>query len=266
MRVNPKLYPVADELTPYETQLLDDRKVEIYLMDSFEGIKEEFVDKKGQFAVWSSQDGINYRVFLENGYYERVKELYSEPVNKIWLDFYDKTDSISKKFSNYFIYPLMGIAVVACVLSIALSGKMPSWVSWVIIGVLAFMFILMIFVNMKIKKVVLNENTKARQLIIDHFGEKRFDELIELQKSYMDEYFENLHPEDKNVEETSEEDNEKVEVLENKEETVDAKEETVEAKEEATEVKEDVTVTEEANQEVKNETEEVSENKETSNE
>lgn len=217
MRVNPKLYPVADEVTPYETQTWENRKVEIYLMDSFEGIKEEFVIKKGQFAVWSSMDGENYRLFLENGYFERVKELYTEPVNKIWLDFYDTTDGISRKFSNFFIYPLMGVAVIACVLSIFLSQYMPSFVSWIIIGVLAAMFVAMIFVNMKVKKVVLNENTKARQKIIDHFGGNRFDELIEMQKAYMDEYFENLYPEDK-VEE-SKEDIETAEIEAPKEET-----------------------------------------------
>ncbi len=216
MRVNPKLYPVADEVTPYETQTWENRKVEIYLMDSFEGIKEEFVIKKGQFAVWSSMDGENYRLFLENGYFERVKELYTEPVNKIWLDFYDTTDGISRKFSNFFIYPLMGVAVIACVLSIFLSQYMPSFVSWIIIGVLAAMFVAMIFVNMKVKKVVLNENTKARQKIIDHFGGNRFDELIEMQKAYMDEYFENLYPEDK---EESEEKNETAEIEAPKEET-----------------------------------------------
>lgn len=260
MRVNPKLYPVADEVTPYETQTWENRKVEIYLMDSFEGIKEEFVIKKGQFAVWSSMDGENYRLFLENGYFERVKELYTEPVNKIWLDFYDTTDGISRKFSNFFIYPLMGVAVIACVLSIFLSQYMPSFVSWIIIGVLAAMFVAMIFVNMKVKKVVLNENTKARQKIIDHFGGNRFDELIEMQKAYMDEYFENLYPEDK---EESEENNEAAEIEAPKEEAEaveEVKEENTsdEAKEESAEA---AVETEEKTTEADEETKEPKEEK-----
>jgi len=224
MRVNPKLYPVADEVTPFEVQNCGDKKVELYLMDSFEGIKEEFVIRKGQFAVWSSADGINYRLFLENGYYERVKDLYSEPVNQIWLDFYDTTDNISKKFSNYFIYPLMGFAIVACLASIFLAQYMASFVSWIIIGVLAVMFIVMIFVNMKMKKKILAENTKSRQKIIDHFGGNRFDELIEMQKTYMDEYFEKLYPQDaeeENKEDAASTDNTEEKVTEESTEVVE---------------------------------------------
>ena len=242
MKINPKLFAVADEVEPIEVQEFDERKIEIYSMDQFEGIKEEFVMRKGQFAVWSSVDGVNYRLFLEDGYHKRVAELYSTQVNRTWVNFYDITDGISKKFSNYFVYPLMGVAVVACVLSIFLSKYMPSWTSWVIIGVLAVMFIAMIFVNMKIKKVVLNENTKARQEIIDYLGEGKFDALIEAQKSYMDEYYENLYP--KNEEETSEETVETAE--ENKEEEAPAQNESEasEVKVEDTKVNEDSVVDE----------------------
>ena len=200
MKINPKLFMVADGIEPIEVQEFDERKIEIYSMEQFEGIKEEFVMKKGQFAVWSSVDGVNYRLFLEEGYRKEVSELYSEKVNRTWVNFYDTTDRISKKFSNYFVYPLMGVAVLACVLSIFLNQYMPSWASWVIIGVLAVMFVLMIFVNMKIKKVVLKENTKARQEIIDYLGENKFDALIEAQKSYMDKYYENLYPDDEEAE------------------------------------------------------------------
>ena len=254
MRINPKLYNVADEVTPYETQEFDDKKVELYMMDSFEGIKEEFVIKKGQFAVWSSADGTNYRVFLENGYYDAVKDLYSQRVNQIWVDFYDKTDSISNKFSRFFVYPLMGVAIVACILSIVLQKQIGPIGSWIIIGVLAAMFIAMIFVNMKIKKVIVKENAKSRQLIVDHLGENRFDELIELQKSYMDQYFQNLYPEDaenKEAEEenSAEEANEKIKEVEapaeEKTEALDNNDTTTDAKENAS--------TEEANEETKGE-------------
>lgn len=260
MRVNPKLYPVADEVTPFETQNCGDKKIELYLMDSFEGIKEEFVMKKGQFAVWSSADGINYRLFLENGYYDRIKELYSEPVNKIWLDFYDTTDKISKKFSNYFIYPLMAFAVIACIASIFLSNYMPPFVSWIIIGVLAAMFVAMIFVNMKMKKAILAENTKSRQQIIDHFGGNRFDELIEMQKTYMDEYFENLYPEDKSEENTEEnvEENNNVLVEDTDAEAVDA--EASNTLENVQETKDEVEVVEETETENPEEEKTVNEN------
>lgn len=248
MKINTKLFAVADEIEPVEVQEFDGRKIEIYSMDQFEGIKEEFVMKKGQFAVWSSIDGFNYRLFLEPGYHERVKELYCPKVNQTWVNFYDTTDAISKKFSNYFVYPLMGVAVIACVLSIFLSKYMPSFVSWIIIGVLGVLFIAMIFVNMKIKKVVLNENTKARQAIIDYLGGNKFDELIEAQKSYMDEYYENLYPTEENAEvESQNEENNQVE---------EVKEETSEVKEDKPEVEDAPEQTEEVKEEIKTETSE----------
>ena len=238
MKINHKLFAVADGVEPIEVQEFDERKIEIYSMDQFEGIKEEFVMKKGQFAVWSSVDGFNYRLFLEDGYHKKLKDLYCQKVNQTWVNFYDTTDSISKKFSNYFVYPLMGVAVLACVLSIFLNQYMPSWTSWVIIGVLAVMFVAMIFVNMKIKKVVLKENTKARQEIIDYLGEAKFDALIEAQKSYMDEYFENLYPKAEDEETEASE--------ETKEVAVESTPEVEEVKEEKTdEVKTEAPVVEE---------------------
>lgn len=256
MRINAKLYPVADEVTPYETQTFDNKKVELFMMSSFEGIKEEFVIKKGQFAVWSSMDGLNYRLFLEDGYYDTVKELYCETVNKIWLDFYDRTDAISGKFSKFFVYPLMAIAIAACVLSIVLQKQIGAIGSWIIIGVLALMFVAMIFVNMKIKKVIVNENAKSRQLIVDHFGGNRFDELIELQKSYMDEYFNKLNPvEEENTDSENAENTENTENVEAEEAAT-----TEENKAEETEDKKEDTITEEetsenleANEEIKGE-------------
>lgn len=197
MKINPKLFAATEgEVEPIETQEFDGRKVELYLMSQVEGVKDEFLMTKGQFAVWSSADGVNYKVFLEDGYYNEVSELYAQPINKIWVDFWDKTDKISKKFSMFFIYPLMGIAIVLCILSITLSKYFGSVGTYIILGVLVAMFIALIFVNMFTKKKIVFESTKSREEIQNYLGDEKYDALINAQKAYMDEFFDKLNPEE----------------------------------------------------------------------
>ncbi|MBQ9124097.1 MAG: hypothetical protein IJY14_00230 [Acholeplasmatales bacterium] len=191
MKINPKLFMIADEVEPLEVQQLEGHNIEIYFMDDFNGVKEEFI-AKGQFAVWASVDGVNYRVFIEKGYYEAVGELYTSPINQIWVDFWDKTDAISKKFSRRFIMPIMIAAILLCIVSFFL----PGWGNYVVIIALVVMFIGMIVSNSKTKKAIVAENIASRDLIIKHFGEKKFDKLIETQKEYMDEYYNKLYEEE----------------------------------------------------------------------
>lgn len=252
MRINPKLYAVAEGKTPVEVQEFDDRKIEVFLMDDLDGVKDEYVLGKGQFAVWSSVDGTNYRLYIENGYYQEVTPLYSQPVNKVWIEFWDVTDGISKKFSRFIIYPLMIIAVVLCVLSLVLQQYMGNWGSWVIIGVLILLFIIMIVSNSVTKKKIGEENIKSRQKIVEFFGQDEFNALIDKQKAYMDSYFENLYPQEEATEALAEEENADAK----------AKDENVEVAEEATEEAAEDEVVEEKAEEVKEEAVEDEEAKE----
>ena len=252
MRINPKLYAVAEGKTPVEVQEFDDRKIEVFLMDDLEGVKDEYVLGKGQFAVWSSVDGTNYRLYIENGYYQEVTPLYSQPVNKVWIEFWDVTDGISKKFSRFIIYPLMIIAVVLCVLSLVLQQYMGNWGSWVIIGVLILLFIIMIVSNSVTKKKIGEENIKSRQKIVEFVAQDEFNALIDKQKAYMDSYFENLYPQEEATEALAEEENTDAK----------AKDENVEVAEEATEEAAEDEVVEEKAEEVKEEAVEAEEAKE----
>lgn len=191
MRINPKLYFIANEVEPLDVQEFDNRKIEVFYMDDFDGVKEEFIGK-GQFAVWASEDGVNYRIFVEKGYYETLGELYSQPVNKIWVDFWDKTDAIQKKFSRKFMIPLMVIAVLVCLGSFFI----PVVGDWLAIGVLLVMIVVMFIGNSKVRKSIMRENINSRDLISKHLGQNRFEKLIEAQKEYMDQYYANLYPDD----------------------------------------------------------------------
>ena len=234
MKINPKLYEVAEGKTPVEVQDCDGRSVEVFLMSDLEGVKDEYVLGKGQFAVWTSIDGSNYRLYIEDGYYDAVKPLYGSAVNKVWLTFWDVTDAISKKFSRFIIYPLMILAVVLCVLSLVLQKYWGDWGSWVVIGVLILLFIVMIVSNSITKKKIAEENVKSRQQIVDFFGEEEFNSLIDEQKSYMDKYFENLYPEEEATEALEE-----GEAVEAKEDVAEEVEVVEEAKAEEAEVVEE---------------------------
>ena len=79
-------------------------------MNEFQALMDEFINK-GKFAVWSSVDGVNYHLYIEEGYYNELKQLYTQPINKIWVDFWDTCVAITKKSNTHYIVPLTIIAV-----------------------------------------------------------------------------------------------------------------------------------------------------------
>lgn len=202
MRINPKIYRAIDSAEPFETQEFDGRKIELYFMNGFDGIQEEFIGK-GQFAVWTSDDGFNYRMLIEEGYYNVVGELYSQDINKIWVEFWDKTDAISKKFTRFFMIPMM-IIVVAVVIICNFLGNIGSYIS---IGVLIASFIAMLFINTRTKKAIMQENVNSRKMIVEKIGQEHFDKLLEAQKEYMDEYYDKLYPSEEDEENSDDSEN-----------------------------------------------------------
>ncbi|MBR4496494.1 MAG: hypothetical protein IKP12_05125 [Acholeplasmatales bacterium] len=199
MRINPKIFTLADGATPIEVQEFDGRKVELFYLDDYEEAKNEFI-AKSQFAVWSSIDGVNYRVYIESGYYNAVKALYQQPINKIWVDFWDTTENITKKTSRRILIPMM---VVCCGLCIGSFFVKQDWASYAIIGVLILAFICMIVVNSFTRKKVMEANIKSRNEISDFLGQNQFDDILKKQKEYIDEYYDKLYQND-NVEEDDE--------------------------------------------------------------
>lgn len=201
MRINPKLYAAPTDEQPLDTQEFDERKIEIYNMNNFPAVKEEFINK-GRFAAWSSEDGKNYRVFIEEGYYNELQDLYTPAINKIWVDFWDTCESISRKSSYRVILPVTILAIAGCFG----ASFLPKEVSlYVMIAVVVVAFGVMLFTNRFSKKKIYDANVASVEKIKEALnGEDKFNELMDKQKNYMDSYYAALYPEDEEDKEESE--------------------------------------------------------------
>ena len=219
---------------PIEVQEFDGRKVELFYLED-EVVKTDFINKS-QFAVWSSLDGVNYRLYLEQGYYNAVPKLYSKEVNQIWLKFWDTTEAITRKTSRFILIPMMIVCIGLCIASFAIQNQIASYVT---IGVLIAAFIGMLVVNSFTRKKVMQENMNSRNKIAEVLGQDEFDNILKTQKDYMDAYYQAMYPDDEDFEAEEEA---------KEEATVEAVEEP-KAEEAAEEVKEEAA--EEAKEEVK---------------
>lgn len=192
LRINPKAYDIALDSTPIEVQEFDSRIIKVFYLNEFDVLMEEFINK-GKFAVWSSVDGVNYHLYVEEGYYNELKELYGQPINKIWVDFWDNCEALTKKASTRIIIPGTIVAVALCLL----CSFLPESVSlYATIAVVAIAFIGMLTVNRWTKKKIYDENVKSVDLIKKELGSKNFEKLLEKQKNYMDNYYDSLYPDE----------------------------------------------------------------------
>lgn len=198
MKINPRIYDYAVEENKLESQELGEHNLEMYKLNDYPDLLEEFTNK-GKFAVWSSVDGKNYRLFIEEGYLEKLKPLYSKKINGIWLDFWDKCEKIGNKF-RIIVLPITLVIIVGIFLiSMLVPSKMVSTILIISISAL-FLIGLLIFRKISNNKFA-EANKESVDLIKQYLGAKKFESLLEAQRSYLDEYF------GYNDEEQTEEDN-----------------------------------------------------------
>lgn len=246
MKLNERVFEVLNG-EPVEVQNLDGHEVKIYILDDYPDVLNEFVNK-GKFAVWSCVDGTNYKLAIEKGYYDELRELYSDKVNDTWLKFWDECEKISSTFSKKIVLPATAVIIVIFVVLMALSNKMPGKLGTYLTLGLAIFYVLVILILRKLttnKINIANQNSLA--VIKKNLGEAHFNDLLERQRNYIDAYYDTLSAKEE-AEASANEEN--VNELKETEETTEAEKEESNNNEE-TEVKEKevVETTEEASNE-----------------
>lgn len=246
MKLNERVFEVLNG-EPVEVQNLDGHEVKIYILDDYPDVLNEFVNK-GKFAVWSCVDGTNYKLAIEKGYYDELRELYSDKVNDTWLKFWDECEKISSTFSKKIVLPATAVIIVIFVVLMALSNKMPGKLGTYLTLGLAIFYVLVILILRKLTTNKINiANQNALAVIKKNLGEAHFNDLLERQRNYIDAYYDTLSAKEE-VEASANEEN--VNELKETEETTEAEKEESNNNEEAeVEEKEVVETTEEASNE-----------------
>lgn len=246
MKLNERVFEVLNG-EQVEVQNLDGHEVKIYILDDYPDVLNEFVNK-GKFAVWSCVDGTNYKLAIEKGYYDELRELYSDKVNDTWLKFWDECEKISSTFSKKIVLPATAVIIVIFVVLMALSNKMPGKLGTYLTLGLAIFYVLVILILRKLTTNKINiANQNALAVIKKNLGEAHFNDLLERQRNYIDAYYDTLSAKEE-AEASANEEN--VNELKETEETTEAEKEESNNNEEA-EVKEKevVETTEEASNE-----------------
>ena len=229
MKLNERVFEVLNG-EPVEVQNLDGHEVKIYILDDYPDVLNEFVNK-GKFAVWSCVDGTNYKLAIEKGYYDELRELYSDKVNDTWLKFWDECEKISSTFSKKIVLPATAVIIVIFVVLMALSNKMPGKLGTYLTLGLAIFYVLVILILRKLTTNKINiANQNALAVIKKNLGEAHFNDLLERQRNYIDAYYDTLSAKEE-AEASANEEN--VNELKETEETTEAEKEESNNNEEA---------------------------------
>ncbi len=217
---------------PFEVQEMDNgAKISLHYMND----EPFFMDNinKTRFSVWSSGDGVNYKIFVEKGDYEITKELFTKDVNAIWMNFLTSIDKMRKKYIFCIMLPMLLVFLgILITISILFPNK-----GWILFVALAVIIVASLIPSALLSKKMQAENVKAASKVRDYVGVERFKQIIEEQDKYMEKFYDDLQKkyeeEDRIAEEaenldqieTEANDKEKTEESESTEETDSEKEE-----------------------------------------
>ncbi len=231
MKYNEKLF-YQSVTEPFEVQEMDNgAKISMHYMNE----EPFFMDNinKSRFSVWSSGDGVNYKIFIEKGDYEITKDLFTKEVNAIWMNFLTSIDKMRKKYIFCIMLPMLLVFLGAL---ITLSILLPNQ-GWILFVALAVIIVLSLIPSSLLSRKMQAENIKAAAKVRDYVGVEKFKQIVEDQDAYMEKFYEDLQKKYEEEDRLAEEANnlDQIEADENDSETEETTTEEIKADSEAIE-------------------------------
>jgi hypothetical protein len=182
MKLNPKIFKQIDGET-LEGQTFENTKIEFYALNQ-SPLYDKYI-KQGRFVIWTS-DGASYKVLIEEGYFDMMKEFYQKEVNAIWIEFLDRVGKASKRTNKLFIIPMMIIYVIAAVIS---SIYFPEQIQTFLISMIIVVFGVNFFQNKTVRNQIRTLNMETQQNIQQFLGVDKFNEIINKQQKHYNDFF-----------------------------------------------------------------------------
>lgn len=183
MKLNPKIYRTLTN--PAETQDVNGTTVEIHHMNDTNYLAR--YAGQGQFAVWTS-DGQDFKLMIEREYLETLRPLYSPKVNGIWIRFYDRASKIRNDIFFKLIGPVLLLALAAIIV-FATVPALQAYQTIVLIVTLGLVLVVNIAQSTLMKRGIEKARVDAVNAIKDEVGLDKFNELIDIQTKFYEEYF-----------------------------------------------------------------------------
>jgi hypothetical protein len=168
---------------PAVVQQIDGRQVEIHYMNDTPFLAQ--FAGRGRFAEWTS-DGKAFKLIVEKGYFEAMDGFYTEEINKVWINF---LVSVGKKYRKVTAIFLGGIALLYLIVALVGILWFPDQLTNILIGSLIVVLGANIVQTRYVRKYIANENTKARDAIVQALGDKKYNELLQKQDEYYKAYY-----------------------------------------------------------------------------
>lgn len=175
---------------PFRVEKYKDTKLEMHYFNDHPSY-QKYV-QSGRFSIWTS-NGVDYRLLIEKGYYEKVTALYDNEINDIWLDYTNVVYESQRKMSRKYMYISLAALVAITGVSLLIQTFVEKAGDNVFLISMILLFVVLFgsshFQQKALKELVRVENEKTSLAIRDAMGKEKFNEILKGQEEYYQEFF-----------------------------------------------------------------------------
>lgn len=181
MKINQKVFR-SIRTEPFLVQNVAGKELAFHYLNDTNYLAENI--SKGRFYLWAS-DGVDYKLIVERGFYEKVKYFFAEEVNEIWLNFLQEAGAVRRKTQGL----TMLISFLPILLVILGFVLFPEQATYILIGGLAISLIANMLYTSRLNKQIRALNQQAHLDIQETLTNEVFNQFFVDQKEYFDAYY-----------------------------------------------------------------------------